>query len=163
MLREDNMQRTVTVTTIISGGQTGADRAALDFALARDIAIAGYCPRGRRADDGKLNMKYPLKETASSAYPPRTCKNVILADATVIFNGAPRVSSGTRTTVRYAQLHQKKYKVLRGFPNVEKDAIALEEWLVMQHVTSLNVAGNREEGCRGIYRHVFAVLERIWR
>jgi predicted Rossmann fold nucleotide-binding protein DprA/Smf involved in DNA uptake len=95
------------VKTIISGGQTGADRAALDFALANGFEITGYCPNGRRADDGPLDPKYPLQETSSRAYAPRTRKNVILEDVTVIFHGLPELSSGSYTTIRYARQHKK--------------------------------------------------------
>ena len=146
------------VKTIISGGQTGADRAALDFAIEHGFAVAGYCPSGRRANDGPLDAKYPLQETKTAAYPPRTRKNVILAEATVIFNGLPEYSSGTHTAIKYAREHRKKYKVLHWFPDVEKDAAELKAWLKKYHPKALNVAGNGEEKCPGIYQHVFAVL-----
>ena len=146
------------VEVIISGGQTGADRAALDFALERGFEIQGYCPHGRRAEDGPLDDKYPLQETQSTAYPPRTRLNAQLADATVIFNGLPEYSSGTRTTIRYAREHKKKFKVLRGFPNVAHDAAALRQWLKKHKPQKLNIAGNGEEKCPGIYVHVLAVL-----
>jgi len=146
------------IETIISGGQTGADRAALDFALERGIEIQGYCPRGRRADDGLLDEKYPLRETKSAAYAPRTRLNVKLGDVTIIFNGLPEYSSGTHTTIRYAREHKKKFKVLQGFPNVTKDAEDLKRWLKEHNPQKINVAGNREEKCAGIYAHVLAVL-----
>jgi len=146
------------IKVIISGGQTGADRAALDFALERGLEIQGYCPRGRRAEDGPLDAKYPLQETKSDAYPPRTRLNVKLADATVIFNGLPEYSSGTHTTIKYAREQKKKFKVLRGFPDVRKDAAALGRWLAQHAPQKLNIAGNGEEKCPGIYAHVLAVL-----
>ena len=148
------------IEIIISGGQTGADRAALDFALERGFEIQGYCPRGRRAEDGPLDMKYPLQETQSAAYPPRTRLNVKLADVTIIFNGLPEYSSGTRTTIKYAREHKKKFKVLRGFPDVIKDAASLQQWLTKYSPQKLNVAGNGEEKCPGMYAHALAVLRR---
>ena len=58
--------------TIVSGGQTGADRAALDWALAHGVECGGWCPKGRKAEDGPIDPKYPLKETPSVAYIQRT-------------------------------------------------------------------------------------------
>jgi hypothetical protein len=152
-----------TVKIIISGGQTGADRAALDFALADGLEIKGYCPNGRRADDGPLDPKYPLQETISRAYAPRTEKNVTLADVTVIFDGLPELSSGSHTTIRYARQHKKKYKLLQGFPDTDKDAAELQSWLQACKPLSLNVAGNGERKCPGMYRHVLAVLQKVFK
>ncbi|MDR0466806.1 MAG: putative molybdenum carrier protein [Deltaproteobacteria bacterium] len=156
-----NEGKTAMIEVIISGGQTGADRAALDFALERGFEIQGYCPQGRRATDGSLDEKYPLQETKSAAYPQRTRQNVKLADVTIIFNGLPDYSSGTHTTIKYAREHKKKFKVLQGFPDVAKDAAALERWLTKHKPRKLNVAGNGEEKCPGIYAHVLAVLRRV--
>ena len=149
------------IEVIISGGQTGADRAALDFALERGFEIQGYCPRGRRADDGPLDKKYPLRETESDAYPPRNRLNVQLADATVIFNGLPEYSPGTLRTIKFAREHNKKFKVLRGFPDVMRDAATLRQWVKKHNPQKLNVAGNGEEKCPGMYAHVLAVLRRV--
>lgn len=77
---------------IVSGGQTGADRAALDWALAHGVPCGGWCPKGRKAEDGPIDLKYPLKETPSSSYIQRTEWNVRDSDATVVFsNRGPRV------------------------------------------------------------------------
>ena len=146
------------IEVIISGGQTGADRAALDFALELGLEIQGHCPRGRRAEDGPIDEKYPLQETKSAAYAPRTRLNVKLADATIIFNGLPEYSSGTHTTIKYAREHKKKFKVLRGFPDVMQDAADLRRWLQEHDPQKLNVAGNGEEKCPGMHAHVLAVL-----
>ena len=148
------------IEVIISGGQTGADRAALDFALEWGFEIQGYCPRGRRADDGPIDTKYPLRETESDAYPPRNRLNVNLADVTAIFNGLPKYSPGTLRTIKYAREHKKKFKVLRGFPDVMQDADALKRWLEKHKPQKLNVAGNGEAKCPGMYDHVLAVLRR---
>ena len=74
---------------IVSGGQTGADRAALDWALARGVECGGWCPKGRRAEDGPINAKYPLKETPPAAYIQRTGWNLWNSDATVLFSIDP--------------------------------------------------------------------------
>ena len=74
---------------VISGGQTGVDRAALDVALELGIKISGYCPRGRKAEDGKIPAKYPLLETDSEDYEARTEKNVEISDGTLILQRWP--------------------------------------------------------------------------
>jgi len=149
------------IEVLISGGQTGADRAALDFALERGLEIQGYCPRGRRADDGPLDAKYPLRETESADYPPRNRLNVQLADATIIFNGLPEYSPGTHRTMTFAREHKKNFKVLQGFPDIMQDAADLKQWLQEHKPQKLNVAGNGEEKCPGMYAHVLAVLRRV--
>lgn len=146
----------------ISGGQTGADRAALDFALARNLPVRGFCPRGRRANDGPLPDHYPLQETSSIGYPVRTRRNVELAAATVIFDGIKGGSSGTRLAVRHARATGKIYKILKGFPSIDQDVDALQSWLRELRPTTLNVAGNAEETCPGMYAHVQEVLRRTF-
>ncbi|MCL2123947.1 MAG: putative molybdenum carrier protein, partial [Desulfovibrionaceae bacterium] len=120
-----------------------------------------YCPQGRRAEDGPLDKKYPLQETKSAAYQSRTRLNVQLADATIIFNGLPEYSSGTHTAIKYAREHKKKFKVLQGFPDTMKDAASLKQWLKQHKPQKLNVAGNGEEKCPGMYAHVLAVLLQV--
>lgn len=152
----------MTVTKIISGGQTGADRAALDFALERGISCGGWCPRGRIAEDGSIPLRYPLSEMESAEYPPRTRKNVAEADATVIFDApAKKPSRGTALTIRCCREAGKPHLVLREFPNASADAGALRDFLDEHHPSVLNVAGNRESGTPGIYRHVKAVLSGV--
>lgn len=74
---------------IISGGQTGVDRAALDAAMKLGISVGGFCPKGRRAEDGPIDKRYPLTETSSRAYPVRTEKNVRTAEGTLILTWGP--------------------------------------------------------------------------
>ena len=81
--------------TIVSGGQTGADRAALDWALARGVECGGWCPKGRKAEDGPIDPKYPLKEMPSAAYLQRTEWNVRDSDATVLFSIEPTLTGAS--------------------------------------------------------------------
>src|SRR2546423_11212579 len=109
---------------IISGGQTGVDRAALDVALELGLPCGGWCPRGRRAADGVIPEHYPLKETATADYPERTEANVRAADATLIFTrGKP--DRGTALTYELARrLNKPCYLVDLGapaFPEVIKN------------------------------------------
>ena len=144
---------------IVSGGQTGADRAALDVALELGLACGGWCPNGRLAEDGTIPNWYPLRETASAEYPPRTRANVEEADATIIFD-APggRPSRGTALTVRCCKAAGKPHLVLNDFPDVQADVAKLSAFLAQVQPTTLNVAGNRESGTPGIYQHVRQVL-----
>ena len=96
---------------ILSGGQTGVDRAVLDAALAAGIACGGWCPRGRRAEDGPIDERYPLRETESDDYAVRTQHNVADADATVIiYFGHPR--GGTEQTLKDCLQLEKPYLLL---------------------------------------------------
>jgi hypothetical protein len=71
---------------IVSGGQAGVDRAALDWAIARGIPHGGWCPAGRIAEDGMIPERYQLRETASPGYRERTRRNVEDSDGTLILN-----------------------------------------------------------------------------
>jgi hypothetical protein len=105
---------------IISGGQTGVDSAALDVALESWIPIGGYCPKGRRSEDGSIPDKYPLVETTTSKYGVRTQKNVIESDGTLILN-IVQVSGGTAHTIKMARRHKKPSLVVqlhKGNPKV---------------------------------------------
>ena len=88
--------------TIVSGGQTGADRAALDFAIEHGIPHGGWCPRGRLAEDGPLPDRYLLRETPTRKYAERTVWNVRDSDATVVFSIAAEPQGGTRLTLQVA-------------------------------------------------------------
>lgn len=151
------------IERLISGGQMGVDRAALDLALARGLPCGGICPRGRRAEDGRIADRYPLTEARFSAYWWRTVGNVWQADATlVITRGAP--AGGTRLTVRAARCLGRSLRVVDmaapGF-DPEVAAAQIRQWLDAAGVRSLNVAGPRESQAPGIYDQVAALLERV--
>jgi len=92
--------------TIISGGQTGTDRAALDFAIAHGIPHGGWCPLGRRAEDGVLDPRYRLRETESKSYRQRTRRNVADSDATLILN-LGELADGSLATRQLAERASK--------------------------------------------------------
>jgi len=106
------MQEDVKLQKIISGGQTGVDRAALDIGLELRIPIGGYCPKGRRSEDGTIPDKYPLTETSTANYGIRTEKNVIESDGTLILN-VGQVSSGTAYTIKMAKRNKKPFLVIQ--------------------------------------------------
>ena len=96
---------TTSPTKLISGAQTGADRAALDWAIFRDIPHGGWCPKGRKAEDGKIPAQYQLTETPSASYLQRTEWNVRDSDGTVIFTVAAELAGGLKRTADFARKH----------------------------------------------------------
>lgn len=141
---------------IISGGQTGVDRAALDAAMAHGVACGGWVPRGRRAEDGRIPARYPLRETRSAAYGERTRLNVRDADATLILTRG-RPSGGTARTIDFAHQLQRPHLIVDLA--ADADAAATRAWLAGLAVRVLNVAGPRESGCPGIFEEALAFLD----
>ncbi len=144
---------------IISGGQTGVDRAALDAAVEQGVDYGGSVPRGRLAEDGPIAMRYgKLIELESEDYRARTLKNVMDADATLIFT-EDKPAGGTALTVTYALEHSRPFKVI---DLREVDALAavseVRSWIEAAGVATLNVAGPRESGSPGIYEKVKKIL-----
>ena len=128
---------------ILSGGQTGVDRGALDAALEAGVDCGGWCPRGRLAEDGRIPCRYPLREAASSRYIERTRRNVRDSDATLVLAwGAP--TGGTRATVRWAERLAKPCLVL-DLDDLDDTAAASRAcaWIAARGVAALNVAGPR--------------------
>lgn len=149
------MQEYTKVEKIVSGGQTGVDRAALDVALELNIPTGGWCPRGRLAEDGTLDKKYPLTETASSLYQERTRKNVEDSDGTLIISSRRQLTSGTLLTQQLAMRLKKPYLVITP----QKTSMdKLEKWLADNSIKVLNVAGPRESTSSGIHRKTFKFL-----
>lgn len=143
---------------IISGGQTGADRAALDAALALAFPIGGSCPVGRMAEDGPLAERYTLTEIGGG-YRQRTRQNVVDADATAIFYQAyPR--GGTEATLLFCIRQQKPYKLIdMSLLQPARSAALLAEFVGEHRVTVLNVAGPRASACPQAYEHVRRAIE----
>ncbi len=130
------------VEKIVSGGQTGADRAALDWAMKNNIPHGGWCPRSRKAEDGIIDAKYQLQETPSSDYPQRTEWNVRDSDGTVIFSIGKVLSGGSLKTLEFAIKHRKPHLHLSA---ASKDTAAseLKKWIEQNNIRVLNVAGPR--------------------
>ncbi len=149
------------VLKIVSGGQAGADRAALDFAIARDIPHGGWCPKGRLATDGVLPAKHLLQETESEGYRQRTKLNVQDSDATLVFNiGA--LDGGTLQTVRFAQTLKKPHCVVQlDEGDLVELGLQVAQWLERGTFIILNIAGPREEKRPGIYARVLSVLDKV--
>ncbi len=139
----------IVLERVVSGGQTGVDRAALDAAMALGLACGGWCPRGRRAEDGAIPSRYPLRETHGIAYPERTAWNVRDSDATLVLTlGRPR--GGTALTISLARKAGKPVMVV----DLNADGPAATEvraWLDREGVRILNVAGPRESQAPGAH------------
>lgn len=146
------------IQRIVSGGQTGVDRGALDAAIARGIEHGGWCPRGRLAENGKIPRRYRVTETMSPEYWVRTERNVVDSDGTLILYW-DRLSGGTQFTYRMTRKHRKP--VLRIDLHREPDPMAACEWIVDQNIRVLNVAGPRESTSAGIAREARAFVEAI--
>lgn len=157
--------------TIVSGGQTGADRAALDFAIEHGISHRGWCPRGRLAEDGPISRRFALRETPSRRYAERTEWNVRDSDATAAFTLARAPSRGTALTLACARrlgkpaLHLSRDALAAAHGDAGATAAAaklLLEFLLEHQVQVLNVAGPRRsqeseigDFVRDVLRHAF--------
>ncbi len=129
---------------MVSGGQTGADRAALDWAITHGIPHGGWCPRGRRAEDGPIDTRYALHETPSRKYRQRTEWNVRDSDATVIFTLSGPLTGGSELTAVFAEYYRKPWLHLREEDNVFRLSRFLANPESGPRVVTLNIAGTRD-------------------
>lgn len=144
---------------IVSGGQTGADRAALDFAIRSGVPHDGWCPRGRLAEDGPLDARYHLRESPSAAYAQRTEWNVRDSDATVLFTTRSELTGGTKLTGELAERMGKPLLHLCADECGPLEAAAqLRKFLVENAVERLNVAGPRASQDADVAAYVDGVL-----
>ena len=159
---------------IISGAQTGVDRAALDFAIERGIPHGGWCPRGRRAEDGRIHHHYELTETPSDGYEQRTEWNIIEASATlVLYDGRVPMSPGTRKTLDLAKMVSRargggpsswRYRMEINLHPDAIPAMSLRRWIeeISPDLRVLNIAGPRESKAPGIHAATLALLREVW-
>jgi hypothetical protein len=146
---------------IISGGQTGADRAALDVALLLGMPHGGWIPKGRLTEEGPLPEKYDLRETAGTQYAERTEKNVLEADGTLIFSHG-RLTGGSAYTQEKAKFHQRPWLHIDlikvpGFKAVTE----IRQWIQAHTISILNVAGSRASHDPHIYDRVKKILQSV--
>jgi hypothetical protein len=149
----------ITQLKIVSGGQSGADQAALDWAIVHGVDHGGWCPKGRKSEDGKIDPKYQLTETPTANYLERTEWNVRDSDATVVFTIASTLSGGSKKTLAFAQAMAKP--CLHFHPRVH--AKWLRSFIIKNNVTVLNVAGPRASGEPGIAEFVTKSLDEALR
>ena len=152
------------VHTVISGAQTGADRAALDAALALGIRVGGWVPKGRKAEDGTVPAPYPnLCETHDDDYETRTRWNVRDADATLIFSHGP-LTGGSQFTAQVASAMGKPFRhVDLAAVSVAEAVKIIRVWLAGLEGETLNVAGTRASGDPAIYEKTREIMTRLLR
>ncbi len=149
------------ITKIVSGGQTGADRAALDFAIEYEIDHGGWVPEGRLAEDGPIPVRYALVELPGGGYPERTEKNVKDSDGTLIVSRGP-LTGGSLLTLQFARKHARPCLHINFETIIVFDAaIDVYEWLKGHDLRVLNVAGPRASKDAGIYELTWNLLEMV--
>ena len=147
------------VKKIISGGQTGVDRAALDVAQELGLPCGGWCPKGRLAEDGRLPARYPLDETPTTDYAQRTEWNVRDSDGTLVLH-LGEVSGGTAQTIDVAQRLGKPRLVLDL--TRQPSTSAVHAWVAAYQIAVLNVAGPRESKRPGVYASASHFLRQVF-
>lgn len=146
---------------IISGGQTGADRAALDAAIANGISHGGWLPAGRRTEDGPLSLVYALDELSGPSYPARTRQNVLEGDATLIVSHGP-LTGGSALTADIAGRENKPWLHIDLDDLDRRGALAeVKMWLREHRPDVLNVAGPRASSDPMIYSDVYSFITAI--
>jgi len=147
------------IKKIISGGQTGADQAALDAAIKLDIPHGGWIPKGRITEDGQLPEKYQLEEMPTSSYAERTEHNVIDSDGTLIVS--PGTLTGGSAYTRDLALEYKRpwLHVDLNKTGIFDAAMKLSGWVLKNNIETLNVAGPRASKDLEISRTVLNIIE----
>lgn len=131
---------------IVSGGQTGVDRAALDAALESGIGCGGWCPKGRLAEDGKIPPQYPVAELEDAGYKERTLQNVVDSDGTVIFY-FDTLSGGTEQTLLFCRNQKKPHLLIDATElSPERTAVRIHKFVAGNAIRTLNIAGPRDSG-----------------
>lgn len=146
---------------IISGGQTGVDRAALDAALNLNFQCGGYCPKGRLAEDGIIDHRYPLIEHSSKNYSKRTLENVLYGDGTLIFFNK-ELKGGTALTVQFCKDQNKPFALIDAsqISNLQASSIALS-FINQYEIEILNVAGPRNSQWKNGYKYAYKCIESL--
>lgn len=138
----------MTIEKIISGGQTGADRAGLDAAMEPGIPVGGYCPKGCLAEDGTVPDKYPLIELSKGGYPARTERNVVESDGTLIQN-VDKLPGVTKLTHDCTRKHGKPCLVVQLYK--EQETASVRQLVEANNIRILNIAGPRESKHQGLH------------
>ena len=147
---------------IITGGQTGVDTGALNFALDKHFPCGGYCSQDRRNENGKIPPKYPLTEIASKNYIDRTLRNVIESDGTLIIKDKQPFEKGSEDTIKLCKKFNKPWLIIHT--NIESDnKNQFACWLKTNQIKILNIAGNRESQSPGIEQETYQVLSFLFK
>ena len=152
----------MTLRKVVSGGQTGADRAGLDWAIGRGLPHGGWCPKGRKAEDGPIDRRYNLAETSSEDYSQRTEWNVRDSDGTAVFSISKELRGGSLLTVELAPRLNKPVIHLWAQDEQTNHAQALRSFIENFGISVLNVAGPRASEEPGVYPFVSGVLDQAF-
>lgn len=160
---------------VISGGQTGVDRAGLDAARAANIRIGGWVPAGRRSEDGEVPFTYfetdperirtygTLQATHDPGYTSRTALNCSTAKCTIILDRVPRQKYTSGTALTYKLARKYGHVLCVNLDSVDDDTIEpIREWLREVNAVTVNIAGPRESKCPGIYKEALLVLTAVF-
>ena len=147
------------ISKIISGGQTGVDRAALDAAISLGLEHGGFCPKGRVAEDGIIPVEYKMDEMDTEEYPARTMKNVQCSDGTLILHQG-EITGGTAFTEEFCKLKKKPLLIINILDEFKEIRVNLNRWLETNNITILNIAGPRESEVH-IYKKAKDLLIRL--
>lgn len=146
---------------IVSGGQTGVDRAALDVALELGLPCGGWCPEGRLAEDGPIPERYPLRELPGGGYTARTLANVLESDGTLIIHFG-ELTGGTLLTLDLCLRFQKPFYLIDGETVEEARAVsAIRRFLKARTIRRLNVAGPRASKEPRAYPYTYRLLSQV--
>lgn len=146
---------------IVSGGQTGVDQAGLDAAILLGIPHGGWCPLGRRSEDGPIPFKYSLKETLSDYYRDRTTRNVQDSDGTIIFiGGSIDAEPGSVLTLQLCRVNERPNLLINlAIDSIGDSAKLVQEFVSKNQIKILNIAGSRASVSPGIGQKVIEVLK----
>lgn len=143
---------------IISGGQSGVDRGALDAALSHGFPCGGWCPPGRLAEDGAIAAVYPLSEMETGGYKARTRQNVLASDGTVVIHFG-ELEGGTERTARQCALHFKPHLLIDAKnASVAQAAERMLGFIEAHSIAILNVAGPRQSKAPGAREYAYDVI-----
>lgn len=150
------------IRKIVSGGQTGVDRAALDAAIELNIPHGGWCPKGRLSESGIIPAKYLLEETATSEYSERTKLNIRDSDGTLVIlpDKATKITNGAILTINEAAKIKKPHVLVYLSEAVDVDSII--KWMTANKIKVLNVAGPRESQSPHIYDLSLSFLKKLF-
>jgi hypothetical protein len=143
---------------IVSGAQTGADRAGLDWAVSRGLPYDGWCPKGRTSEDGPIPPAYVLRETPTGGYRTRTAWNVRDSDVTLVFTLSDALDGGSKLTAEVARRLGRPWMHFR--PGVHPKYLA--QFVQRHGARRINIAGKRESAAPGVYGFTFDALEQAF-
>lgn len=151
----------MTLIKIVSGGQTGVDRGALDATLAAGFPCGGWCPEGRLAEDGAIADRYPIAVLSGAGYEERTLQNVLDSDGTALLHTG-KLEGGTRLTAEHCVRHGKPH-VLIDASTCPPDGAAREiaAFVERERVSVLNIAGPRASKWPGARDYAYDVVDRL--